>query len=435
MQGFLIAAPSSGSGKTTVTLGLLRALKERRIALAPAKAGPDYIDPAFHTAASGAQCFNLDPWAMRPELVSALSSRMTEGGKLLVVEAMMGLFDGAMDGTGSAADLAVHLGLPVVLVVDCSRQSQSVAALVSGFRDFRKNVLIAGLVLNRVGSARHEAMLRTALEPLGIPVLGAVPRDEALYLPERHLGLVQAGEHGDLETFIAHAADVMAGRLDLTLLDEIGRRVHAGAAAANVPRLPPLGQHIAVARDDAFAFSYAHILDGWRRRGAALSFFSPLADEAPDAQADAIYLPGGYPELHGGRLAAAATFRDGLRQAAARGTAIYGECGGYMVLGEGLEDADGQRHEMLGLLPLETSFARRKLHLGYRKLTPLAGAFWQAPLRGHEFHYASIVKEGNATRLFRVADALDSDLGEAGLRVGSVAGSYMHVIDMAGEGA
>ncbi|RCS25366.1 cobyrinate a,c-diamide synthase [Phyllobacterium salinisoli] len=434
MKGFLIAAPSSGSGKTTVALGLLRALKEKGVALAPAKAGPDYIDPAFHAAASGAQCFNLDPWAMRPELISALTSRMTEGGKLLVVEAMMGLFDGAIDGTGSAADLAVHLGLPVILVVDCSRQSQSVAALVSGFRDFRRNVFIAGLVLNRVGSARHEAMLRAALEPLGIPVLGVVPRDEALHLPERHLGLVQAGEHGDLEAFMMHAGRVMAERLDLTHFEEIGRQAQTGAAAANVPRLPPLGQHIAVARDDAFAFSYAHILDGWRRRGAALSFFSPLADEAPDPQADAIYLPGGYPELHGGRIASASTFRDGMRQAAAKGTVIYGECGGYMVLGEAIVDAEGRRHEMLGLLPVETSFAKRKLHLGYRKLTPLAGSFWNMPLRAHEFHYASIVREGVADRLFDVTDAADTDLGKAGLHVGSVAGSFMHLIDIAGDG-
>ncbi|PYE90025.1 cobyrinate a,c-diamide synthase [Phyllobacterium leguminum] len=433
MKGFLIAAPSSGSGKTTVTLGLLRALRERGVALAPAKAGPDYIDPAFHAAASGAPCFNLDPWAMRPELIGALAARMTEGDKLLVAEAMMGLFDGAIDGTGSAADLAVQLGLPVILVVDCSRQSQSVAALVSGFRDFRNNVLIAGLVLNRVGSIRHEAMLRAALEPLGIPVLGAVARDEALSLPERHLGLVQAGEHGELDAFIAHAAHVMAERLDLKRIEEIARQAHMGTAAANVPRFPPLGQHIAVARDDAFAFAYTHILDGWRRRGASLSLFSPLADEAPDTQADAIYLPGGYPELHGGRLASAENFREGLHRAAANGTAIYGECGGYMVLGEALEDAVGQRHEMLGLLPLETSFAKRKLHLGYRKLTPLAGSPWNVPLRGHEFHYASIVREGAGERLFQIADALNTDLGEAGLRVGSVAGSFMHVIDIAGD--
>ncbi len=225
MKGFMIAAPASGSGKTTVTLGLLRVLKRRGVALAPAKAGPDYIDPAYHKAASGADCFNLDPWAMRPELISALSSRMTESSaKLLVAEGMMGLFDGAMDGKGSSADLARVLELPVVLVVDCARQSHSVAALVWGFSQFRKDVLIAGIILNRVGSPRHEAMLRGALEPLGIPVLGALPRDTDLSLPERHLGLVQAGEHSDLETFLDHAADVIEAHIDLDTLQSIWSR-------------------------------------------------------------------------------------------------------------------------------------------------------------------------------------------------------------------
>ncbi len=176
MKGFMIAAPASGAGKTTVTLGLLRALKRRGEELAPVKVGPDYIDPAYHKAASGMDCFNLDPWAMRPELISALSSRMTESGaRLLVAEGMMGLFDGAIDGKGSSADLARIIDLPVVLVVDCARQSHSIAALVWGFSQFRKDVLIAGIILNRVGSLRHEAMLRGALEPLGIPVLGALP--------------------------------------------------------------------------------------------------------------------------------------------------------------------------------------------------------------------------------------------------------------------
>lgn len=434
MKGFIIAAPTSGSGKTTVTLGLLRALKRRGVALAPVKAGPDYIDSAYHKAASGAECFNLDPWAMRPELISALSARMTEGSKLLVVEGMMGLFDGALDGEGSSADLARLLDLPVVLVVDCAKQSQSVAALVYGFSQFRRNVLVAGIILNRVGSARHETMLHEALKPLGIPVLGALPRDESLTLPERHLGLVQAGEHADLERFLDHAADRIAECIDLAALERIWSAPGQSEAMANVLRLTPLGSRIAVARDDAFAFAYAHLLAGWRRRGAEISFFSPLADERPDTGADAIYLPGGYPELHAGRLAAAENFLAGIKAAAARGTTIYGECGGYMVLGDRLEDAGGASHAMLGLLPLETSFAKRRLHLGYRLLQPLSGAPWQVPLKGHEFHYASIVREGAADRLFGVRDALGEELGQAGLRVGSVSGSFMHVIDFSGEG-
>ncbi|WP_105984267.1 MULTISPECIES: cobyrinate a,c-diamide synthase [unclassified Brucella] len=436
MKGFMIAAPASGSGKTTVTLGLLRALKRRGEVLAPVKAGPDYIDPAYHRAASGVDCFNLDPWAMRPELISALSSRMTESGaRVLVAEGMMGLFDGAIDGKGSSADLARLLDLPVVLVVDCARQSHSIAALVWGFSQFRKDVLIEGVILNRVGSPRHEAMLRGALAPLGVPVLGALPRDPALSLPERHLGLVQADEHAGLESFLEQAADVMEAHIDMDALQTIWLRPKRYDAMANVARLKPLGNRIAVARDDAFAFAYMHLFEGWRRRGAEISFFSPLADEAPKADADAIYLPGGYPELHAQRLAGASRFRTAIGDAAARGVTVYGECGGYMVLGKTLEDAAGVHHPMLGLLPLETSFARRKLHLGYRLLEPLGGLPWDMPLKAHEFHYASIVREEKADRLFRARDASGENLGEAGLRVGSVSGSFVHVIDFSGEAA
>jgi cobyrinic acid a,c-diamide synthase len=430
MTGILIAAPSSGSGKTTVTLGLLRALRNLAVDVAPAKAGPDYIDPAYHAVASGAACVNLDPWAMRSDLISALASRHTEGSKILIVEGMMGLFDGASDGRGSAADLAKHLSLPIILVIDCARQSHSIAALVSGFRDFRRDVMIAGLILNRVGSARHEMMLRSALQPVGIPVLGSLPKSEQLQLPERHLGLIQAGEHHDLDSFLENAGAMISERVDVRAVLDIAGRYGPMDSMANIKRFPPLGQRIAVARDNAFAFSYVHLLDGWRRRGAEISFFSPLADEAPVANSDAIYLPGGYPELYAGKLAAADHFTDGMKQAAAKSVPIYGECGGYMVLGESIEDAAGASHRMLGLLPVETSFAKRKLHLGYRRLRPLEGAPFSAPLTGHEFHYASIVREGNADRLFRVSDALGNDLGDAGLRVGPVSGSYMHVIDL-----
>lgn len=431
MSGFLVAAPSSGSGKTTVTLGLLRALKRRGIALAPGKAGPDYIDPAFHAAAAGAACLNYDPWAMRPELISANAGLQTAGGALQVVEAMMGLFDGAADGGGSAADLARLLRLPVVFVVDCARLSHSVAPLVRGFAEFDRNVMLAGIVLNRMGSDRHEAMLRSALDRAGIAVFGALRRDDALVLPERHLGLVQAGEHAALESFVEKAADAVEAGCDIDAILRASRFFGARPGAANIDRLPPLGQSIAVARDNAFAFIYEHLLLGWRRRGAEISFFSPLTDEGPDSAADAVYLPGGYPELHGGKLAAAAGFRSGMEAAIARGALVYGECGGYMVLGEGLIDAEGRRHAMLGALPLVTSFAERRRHLGYRRLQPLDGFVWQKPLTAHEFHYANIVGEGDAERLFQAEDALGEALGTVGLKRGRVAGSFMHVIDLA----
>jgi len=431
MRGFLVAAPHSGSGKTTLTLGLLRALRERGVSLAPAKAGPDYIDPAFHTAASGKICINLDPWAMRPELIRILAERHSAGDRLLAVEGMMGLFDAAADGCGSPADLAALLGLPVIFVVDCARMAHSIAALVDGFNKHRPDVLIAGVILNRAGSARHEEMLRDALEPSGVPVLGAVRHDTSLELPSRHLGLVQAAEHERLESFITDAAFAVTVGVDLDRIAALTALRGDEAVTAAVPRLPPLGQRMAVARDAAFGFAYPHLLRGWQRHGAEISFFSPLADEAPAEDADAVYLPGGYPELHAGKIAAAGTFLGGIRKAAEAGKPVYGECGGYMVLGDGLVDADGKRHEMAGLLPLVTSYAKRQRHLGYRRLSPLAASPWQLPLTAHEFHYSTLVSEGGSERLFAAKDARDNDHGEAGLRRGSVCGSYMHVIDRA----
>jgi cobyrinic acid a,c-diamide synthase len=429
MSGILIAAPASGSGKTTITLGLLRALRRLGVALSPGKAGPDYIDPAFHSAASGRPCINYDPWAMRPALLHAQAADARSGGRLLVIEAMMGLFDAAIDGTGAPADLAALLGLPVVLVVDCGRMAQSVAALVSGYAGFRRDVRLAGVILNKVGSAKHEAMLRGALGAISMPVLGVIGRDAALALPERHLGLVQAGEHGGLDSFIEHAADAVAAGCDLDALVGLGAAASLAATSTATPGLAPLGSHIAVARDVAFAFSYEHLLQGWRRAGARLSFFSPLEDEAPPPDADAVYLPGGYPELHAGRLSSAESFRAGMRAAADRGARIFGECGGYMTLGEGIIDASGTRHAMLGLLPLVTSFAERRRHLGYRRVRPIELDGFFPPMMAHEFHYATIVSEGRAEPLFAVEDAVGVSLGTAGLRVGSVSGSFMHLID------
>lgn len=435
MSGLLIAAPASGSGKTTVTLGLARAFADAGLGLVSGKAGPDYIDPAFHAAASRKPCLNYDPWAMRPDLIRANAAVQAGEGDFLLVEAMMGLFDGAVDGTGAPADLAATLGLPVVLVVDCSRLSQSVAAMVKGYRDYRNDIHVAGVILNKVGSARHEGMLRGALDASGIEVFGVLERDPALALPERHLGLVQAGEHGALESFIAHAAAVVRRFCDLDRLAAVASTRSAQSTAPPVSRLPPLGARIAVARDQAFAFAYEHLLMGWHDAGANLSFFSPLADEAPDAEADAVFLPGGYPELHAAILANAERFRQGMQDAARRGARIYGECGGYMVLGEALVSADGTSHGMLGLLPLVTSFAERRRHLGYRRVTPLAGSGFAGPMTAHEFHYSTVVHEGEADRLFAVTDAAGDDLGHAGLRRANVCGSYMHLIDLAPEAA
>lgn len=427
MSGLLIAAPTSGSGKTTVTLGLLRALRNQAIAVKPGKAGPDYIDPAFHKIACGRECLNFDPWAMRPELLAAHAA--TSGS--LVVEAMMGLYDAAADHTGSPASLAKMLGLSVVLVVDCARMSHSVGALVRGYASYDPDVTIAGLILNRVGSPRHESMLRAGLAGAGIPILGVIPQDKQLGLPERHLGLVQAGEIEGIEAFMEHAADMVARCCDIGRLADLSQRDAVGPESPPC-RIPALGSRISIARDEAFAFTYPHLLDGWRAEGAAISWFSPLADEAPDMSSDAIFLPGGYPELHAGKLGNAENFRRGMLSKAASGAVIYGECGGYMTLGEALVDASGTSHEMLGLLPLTTSFASRKRHLGYRKVRGLSGPFAGLGLTAHEFHYSTVVHEGQAERLFDAVDAAGEVVGPAGLCRDNVSGSYMHMIDLAG---
>jgi cobyrinic acid a,c-diamide synthase len=429
--GLLIAAPASGSGKTVLTLGLLRAFRNRGLAVASVKCGPDYIDPAYHTAASGRPCANLDTWAMSPGLLADLARRAAEGAELVLGEGVMGLFDGAPDGRGSTADLARATGWPLILVVDARGLGASAAALVHGYMSYRPETRLAGLLFNRVGGAGHERLLNRACEPLGLPILGAVPRDDGLGLPERHLGLVQAGEQADLEAFLDGAAGLITRSVDLDGLAALAGPASLEAAAPRSP-LPPLGQRIAAARDLAFAFAYPFVLDGWRAAGAEVSAFSPLADEAPEPSCDAVYLPGGYPELHGGRLAANDGFLSGLRAAAERGAAIYGECGGYMVLGRGLVDGDGRRHPMAGLLPLESSFAERRLSLGYRQIEVLE----DGPLgpkgsryRGHEFHYATTLSGEGGAPLFATRDSEGRARGGAGARAGRVAGSFVHLID------
>jgi len=424
-DAIIVAAPSSGSGKTLITLALLRALKNSGLRVSAVKIGPDYIDPRFLEAATGRPCLNIDLWAMRPSLVTALLAAQEEEADFLVIEGVMGLFDGPEKGKGSTADVAKHLGLPVILVVDASHQSQSIAALVHGFSTFRKGVNVAGVILNRIGSERHRCLLAAAL-PKGL-VVGALPRLSGLEIPSRHLGLQQAQELKGLENFIAHAAEVASSAIDLGKLKTIAKPLEL---QPTLPKfLPPLGQRIAVANDAAFGFSYEHILASWRAQGAELRFFSPLADKPPSPAADAVFLPGGYPELHAARLAANSRFLDGLSHAAARGALIYGECGGFMVLGRYLVDAKGKSHPMAALLPHATSFAARKLSLGYRRLKHKSALPFPLKLRGHEFHYSTLAEQVRGDHLFTMHDASGGLIGPAGLRNGRIMGSYAHVID------
>ena len=477
--GLLIAAPASGTGKTTVMLGLLAAFRARGLVVQPFKSGPDYIDPAFHAAAAGRASYNLDSWAMTSTHMHDLVSAARDAD-LILAEGSMGLFDGVAtageSGTGASADVAALMGWPVVLVLDVSGQAQSAAAVARGFVLMRPDVGVAGVVLNRVASARHETLVRAGMEAVGIRVFGALPRRPGIVLPERHLGLVQAQEQPELAGSLAAMGAFIAEHVDLAALQRAAgsaERLDSGTRPASRPTaihgspshlssphsLPgsssplapvpaegwsprinagmtgkPPGQRIALARDAAFSFIYPHLLQAWKAAGAVILPFSPLADEAPGPTADVCWLPGGYPELHAGRLAAAGNFRAGLRNFA-QTRPVHGECGGYMAMGAGLIDADGRRHQMAGLFGLVTSFEKRRMHLGYRLAqleATLPGYPAGARLRGHEFHYATILEHPDAS-LAQVRDATGALVPETGSHVtfaggGRATGTFFHMI-------
>src|SRR5208282_215189 len=355
---------------------------------------------AFHAAASGCEGVNLDSWAMAPELMAALVAHATAPYDLALCEASMGLFDGvpAPPGrSGASADVAAALGLPVVLVIDVSGQAQSAAAVVKGCASYDGRLSVAGVIVNRVGSERHRKLVLEAIDATGIPVVGALPLNDKIALPERHLGLVQAGETQALDARLEAMADFVEAHVDCDRVLAIAGELDLVSLAPRAVALRPPGPRIALARDAAFSFIYPHLVQGWRAAGAEIVSFSPLADESPPADCDLCWLPGGYPELHAGRLAAAARFRDGLR-VFSETRLVHGECGGYMALGESLVDAAGVAHPMAGLLGVETSFAKRRMTLGYREARLAADCALGAEgaiLRGHEFHYATIASSGS----------------------------------------
>jgi cobyrinic acid a,c-diamide synthase len=430
-RGLVISAPASGVGKTTLTLALARACRDRGLTVQCFKSGPDYIDPAFHAAATGRVSVNIDSWAMKRETIDALVARGADAD-LVLAEGSMGLYDGVAapgaSGTGATADIAEMMGWPVLLVIDPSGQAQTAAAVAAGLRDFRAGVRLAGVVLNRVASPRHEDLVRRALANAGIAVFGALPRHAAIELPKRHLGLVQAEEQKGIDHLIGEAARFITQHIDLDAVLQSAGDWSPQQTSRSASLTPP-GQRIALARDAAFSFIYPHMLDAWHAAGAEISTFSPLADEGPDAGADVCWLPGGYPELHAGHLAANKRFQRALASFAET-RPVHGECGGYMVLGTALTDAEGLSHAMTGLLGLETSFAQRRMHLGYRlaELTaPIPGHPAGARLRGHEFHYSTILAQPD-TALAVVRDATGAMIAETGSRRGSVTGTFFHLI-------
>lgn len=432
----VIAGAHSGAGKTTLTAGLIAALRRRGLTVQPFKAGPDYIDPSYHTLASGRPCRNLDTWMLPPAAVTASFARGCREADLAVIEGVMGLFDGFGydDETGSTAHLAKLLAAPVVLVLNIRSLARSAAALAQGFARFDPDLPLAGFILNHAGGAAHgEGVARAVTGATGLPCFGWLPRDERLHIPERHLGLVPTAEPGRWEAFIAAAADHVARYLDLdALLAAAGMAPPVAVVETFAERATSLQRRtrIAVARDKAFSFYYEDNLELLVQAGAELAFFSPLADAALPEGARGLYIGGGFPEVYAGRLAENATLRGELAAAIAAGLPTYAECGGLMYLTKAITDLDGRTHPMVGTLPGRSAMTGR-LTLGYRTATtlvdtPLAAA--GITLRGHEFHYSDwIERPADLPAAYRLAATANRPARLEGYAAGNLLASYIHL--------
>jgi cobyrinic acid a,c-diamide synthase len=424
----VVAGTSSGAGKTTIACGLIGALRARGLRVQGFKVGPDYIDPSYHALASGRPGRNLDAFLSGPELMAPLVRHGAQGADVAVIEGVMGLFDGA-SGRGELAStghVAKLLGAPVLLVVDSESMARSAAAIVHGYRTFDPEIQVAGVIFNRVGSDTHELLLREAVEPLGVRVVGALRRDERVTAPERHLGLVPAVER-EQRTSVALAtlAESVERNVDLDAVLRLARAAPALPGEAWSPDpgdAPAAGARIAIARGPAFSFHYQENLELLAAAGAELLPFDPLADEALPPAAGALVLAGGFPEVFGAELAANERLREEVARLVAGGRPVLAECGGLLYL---CAELDG--HPMCGAIPARASMTGR-LTLGYREATAQTGTRWidaGARVRGHEFHYSQVAFEGELSPAWRLA----SRGGERseGHAAGALQASYLHV--------
>ncbi len=434
-----VAGTHSGVGKTTLTLGLLAALRRRGLCVQPFKCGPDYIDPGHHTLAAGRPSRNLDTWIMGADAVQRAYARACMKADAAVVEGVMGLFDGASssDDEGSTAHVCRLLAVPVILVVQAKAMARSIAALVHGFAAFAPEVRVAGVIANQVGSEGHASILRESLDAAGLPpLLGAVPACADWTLAERHLGLVTAAEGGDRAEWFARLADGIEQHVDIDrLLACCAANAAPDATFAKEPEVEPAPHapslRLGVARDEAFQFYYEDNLDMLRARGVELVPFSPLQDRALPAGLAGLYLGGGYPELHAAQLADNRGMRASILDFAESGKPVYAECGGFMYLCASLADVDGREWEMCGVFPVRTRMETRLRRLGYVEAETLAdGLFGErgTRIRGHEFHWSHVESGSADAAVFRAHPARSDEAGaETGLRRGRVWASYLHL--------
>ena len=431
---FVLAAPSSGSGKTTLAVGLMSAFAERMTVQAY-KVGPDYIDPGYHTAATARPSRNLDTWMIPPERVKELFSSSAVNADICIIEGVMGLFDG-YDGrteSGSTAEVAKLLSVPVVLVIDAGSMARSAGAIALGFKTFDPHLNLAGVILNNVAGAAHAQWLTEAVQSVGLTVLGCVPRNQNLSVPERHLGLYMAGERtAATQKFIAAAKEVVRQNIDLSTLEALARSVPdnlpSSVREASVNSV--VKTRIAIARDDAFCFYYEDNFDLLREAGAELVFFSPLRDSCLPANLSGLYLGGGYPELYATQLADNVSMRMALKSAIESGIPTYAECGGLMSLAESYFDETGIEYPMMGVLPGSTRLTG-KLKMGYREVvasqpSPLLGKGQTA--RGHEFHYSEWIRpEESSSFAYEIQPRMGGESQPEGFARNNLLASYVHL--------
>ena len=444
----VMAAVSSGSGKTTVVTGMLSALRRQGIKVQSYKIGPDYIDPGYHRLASGRQAHNIDTWLMSKETMVNTFIDTAEHMDLAVIEGVMGLYDGGRGGISSTAEIARLLQAPVVLVIDCKSMGASAAAIALGFREYAKDVDIAGVILNRLGSENHQKMIEEAMAGIGMPVLGAVRRDAILTMPERHLGLLPVEENKEREVVDA-MGDAVARQIDLAALlqtahdappmakissqaEEYLQKVIVGRKRSFPDDFGKI--KIGLARDEAFSFYYPESLAVLERLGAQIVEFSPLQDDVLPS-VDGLLLGGGFPEMFAARLAKNQSMRTAIAEAAKAGMPIFAECGGYMYLGKCLKDFEGHTYEMTGILPQQVQMNKKLQMVGYVEAELLQDCcLGQAgmKLRGHEFHFSSETAEaGNAAgnRAFSFTRMRNNAVYPGGFvsEQGNVVGSYLHI--------
>ena len=433
MKGLVVAGTQSGVGKTTLTLGLMSAWRRLGVKVQPFKVGPDFIDPGHHGRAAGRASHNLDGWMLPQEENLRIFRQHTETADLAVVEGVMGLFDG-YDGkteAGSTAQMAKWLGLPVLLVVDARAMARSAAALVHGFATFDPDLALAGVVFNRVAGPSHLSYLTEAMELVPqVRFFGGVPRENSLAIPERHLGLATAEDHPLDEGYLEGLADLVTRHLDLAglwqALPQVKRPQVAGPCRDKARQV-----RLGVARDQAFCFYYSENLEWLRQYGAELVEFSPLTDTRLPPGLDGLYLGGGYPELYAGRLAANTRLKDDLKKQAEAGLPIYAECGGLMYLSTEIQDLSGERHDMVGAVPVKVRMLPRLKALGYREVTLTADCLLGPAgtrVRGHEFHYSEIIEEpAGLTKLYQLTPRRGGNPAPEGYCVGQVLASYVHL--------